>query len=164
MDKSLSDLDIKAQGINNIILYEDLYRVSPQQLLSMLPVAILYQPHTKDPNMGHWTLLHKVPGSVEFFDSYGFKPDQEFEVMERQQPHYIAKMLLRLMPLTTMSYSPYRFQAKDNHIATCGRWIAVRNRFSDYGIDKFAKAIDYCSKARGITGDEVVVRLTEPGY
>lgn len=160
MEVSLSDSDIKANGIANIIKYEDLYRISPQQLLTMLPVAILYQPHASDKNMGHWTLLHKVPGSIEFFDSYGFKPDSEFKVIDYQQPHYLAKLLVQLMHMTKMSYNQYPLQGKGSNIATCGRWVIVRNKFSNYDLDKFVKATEDVSKHLGITGDELVTTLT----
>ena len=159
MEQALSDSDI-GKFIPNIVLYEELYKKTPQQLLNMLPLAILYQPNKEDPNMGHWTLLHKVPGSIEFFDSYRFKPDGEFKVMNYQQPHYIAQLLLKLMANNKVSYSPYNFQARRSGVNTCGRHVIVRNMFSNYDIDKYYSAIQSVSQHLNITPDELVVILT----
>lgn len=159
MELTLSDSDI-GKYIPNIVLYEELYKKTPQQLLNMLPLAILYQPHKEEPNMGHWTLLHRVPGSIEFFDSYGFKPDSEFKVMSYQQPHYIAQLLMKLMSTNKVSYSPYNFQARTNGVNTCGRHIIVRNMFSNYDIDRYYKAIQQVSSNLNITPDQLVVILT----
>jgi hypothetical protein len=159
MDVSLSDSDI-GKYIKNIVQYENLHRLNAEQLVNMLPLVILYQPNKNDPDMGHWTLLHRVPGSIEFFDSYGFRPDEEFKVIGYQQPHYIAKMLLKLMPLNKISYSPYKFQNMNDNITTCGRWVIVRNMFGSYDIDKFSRAIMEVSTALNITPDELVSRIT----
>lgn len=164
MQVTLSDSDI-GKFIPNIILYEELQNKTPQQILNMLPLAILYQPHKEDPNMGHWTVLHKVHTStngevIEFFDPYGFKPDGEFQVMSYKQPHYIAQLLLQLMNQEKVSYSPYNFQARTRGVNTCGRHIIVRNMFSKYDIDNYAKAIAQVSKQLRITPDQLVVILT----
>lgn len=160
MNVSLSDSDIR-KFIKNIIVYDDLHKFTPQTLLDMLPVAILYQPYSTNPNMGHWTLIHKVPGSIEFFDSYGFKPDGQFREMEYQQPHHIARLLLHLMNLSNMSYNQYQLQRRGSGIATCGRWIIVRNMFSSYDLDRFVRAIKLVSDTMGISPDELAVKLTE---
>lgn len=160
MELSLSDSDI-GKFIPNIILYEELYKKTPQQILNMLPLAILYQPHKENPNIGHWTLLHKVNNTIEFFDPYGFKPDGEFKVMSYKQPHYIAQLLLKLMQTgAKISYSPYNFQDRTPGINTCGRHIIVRNMFSNYDIDKYYNGIQTVCKQLRLTPDELVVILT----
>lgn len=159
MEKSLSDSDIRSYGINNVIQYEDLAKYSPQKLLNNLPLVILYQTNE---NFGHWVLLHRTPEGLEFFDSLGYKPDAEFKFIGEgmQQPHYIAQMLYDLSKVENINYNPYIFQEDRKNVATCGRHCIVRNMFSNYGIDDYAKGIFGASDKLGITPDELVVRMT----
>jgi len=132
--------------------------MTPNQLLNMLPVAILYE---QIPGVyGHWTLLLDTPDGIEFFDSYGAPVDTEFKDIEYKQPHYLAKMLLKLHKITNINYSPYHFQALKQNVATCGRWVVLRSLFSDWGIDHFAKAVFDVSKKLHISPDELVTEAT----
>lgn len=159
MDKSFSDKDMK-RYIRNVIVYEDLANITPDKLLTMLPLVILYQ---VERDYGHWTLLHRVRGSIEFFDSYGFKPDKEFEFIPEnmQQPKYIARMLCSIIDREPVSYNQYHLQERKRGVNTCGRWVVVRQMFSHVNIDAFTRGIDNVSRELDVTGDDLVVLLTK---
>lgn len=152
MEKSLSDSDIRAT-IPNIIKYEELNGLSPEQLLRMLPLAILYQ---AGENYGHWTLLLRTPEGIEHFDPYGIILDKEFDYLRLQQPHYLASLLYDSGE--KINYSPWKFQRMAKGVNTCGRWIILRNRFSSWKIDKFADVVDKVSRQLNMTPDEFVVQ------
>ena len=136
MDKALSDsdiLDIMPEA--TIILSPKLKQLKQ---LPRLPLVILY---TTAPNFGHWTLLHNVLDergrpTIEFFDSYGMKPDDELRFISpeyRQETAQTKKELVRLLfgtGLSNISYNEYSFQAPTHPdgtpVNTCGRWIILR--------------------------------------
>jgi hypothetical protein len=141
MDKALSDseiLDIMPEA--TLILSPQLKRL---KRLPRLPLVILY---TTAPNFGHWTLLHEVLDekgrpTVEFFDSYGMKPDDELAFISpeyRQETAQTKKELLRLLfgaglgngKQPNLSYNEYSFQAPTHPdgtpVNTCGRWVILR--------------------------------------
>jgi hypothetical protein len=164
MFKALSDEDI-SKFISNIVKYDELKEINASKLLANLPVVILYE---TGPNFGHWTLLHRLDnGNVEFFDSYGFKPDDEFYVIEKkyQYPHYLWKLLVDISKLILpdrIHYNEYHLQnSSDSRVATCGRWVILRHALKDMDIDKFNNAINLVSKREGITPDELVTRVVK---
>lgn len=156
MQKLLSNSDI-APYVNKILLYEELKNIKPKELVEMLPLAILYQ---QSRNIGHWTLLHKTPEGIEFFDSYGYPVDSEFQYLEMKQPHYLAETLSKLANVVQINYNQYKFQKTSSKINTCGRWILLRNWLSDLTTDEFAYSIDKISKRLGISMDELAVKAT----
>jgi hypothetical protein len=152
MDVSLSDLDVRAT-IPNIVKYEELASLSPEKLMRMLPLAILYQ---TSQNVGHWTLLLRTPEGIEHFDPYGIIIDKEFQYINMQQPHYLASLLYDSGE--KINYSPWKFQRMAKGVNTCGRWIILRNSFSNWPIDKFANVVDKVSTQLNLTPDEFVVQ------
>lgn len=157
MDKSLSDSDIKALGIPNVILYEDLKNIDSRSLLHMMPLVILYQ---NQRDIGHWVMLHRTPQGIEFFDSLGCMPDKEFEFLTMQQPHYIAQILYDLSQQEKINYNPHVLQVDGPGIATCGRHCVVRHMFSNYGIDDYVRGLKFASSKTGLSPDEIVTQMT----
>jgi hypothetical protein len=153
MEVALSDSDMRKRGLN-VLLYEQLKGMTPQNLLNSMPVAILYQV-TKDE--GHWTLLHRTPEGIEFFDPYGIVVDREFKDLQWEQPHYLAKLLEQLSKTVQINYNQYQFQKMNPKINTCGRWVSLRNDYSDLSINRFKKMVDEVTAKLGMTGDEMVV-------
>ena len=153
MDKTLSDSDISPY-VKNIVLYNELKDMTPDDVLKNIPMAILYQ---ETPNCGHWTLLHKTPEGIEFFDPYGIIVDGEFKDLSWQQPHYLARLLYDLSKRVRINYSPYKLQKRKAGVNTCGRWTILRSLFSDWTIDEFAKVVMAVSKVMGIIPDQLSV-------
>ncbi len=158
MEKSFSDKEIQ-RYIPNVVSYDELAGMNEQTFLSRLPMVILY---LTSQDHGHWTLIHRVPGGIEFFDSYGYKPDQEFKFIDKnmQFPKFVAKLLSGIITRIPIAYNQYQFQQRAPGINTCGRWVIVRNMFSEVGIDDFKRGIDTVTKYLNIDPDELVVRIT----
>ena len=158
MDKSLSDTEMK-RHIPNLVSYDEIEHMNEKELLRRLPLVVLYL-NAKD--TGHWTLVHKVPGSIEFFDSYGYKPDQEFKFIpdEFQTPKYLAKLLNQIIKTTPISYNQYQFQEKRHGVNTCGRHVLMRNMFSDVGIEDYRRGIQNVCSSTGLSPDELSVKIT----
>jgi hypothetical protein len=125
----------------------------------MLPLVILYQ---TGENVGHWVLLHKTPEGIEFFDSYGAKPDTEFSYIPPrfQRPHHLTRLLTELAQNITINYNDYAFQSSKPRVATCGRHVIVRHLFSDYKIDEYKAGILAVSRMLNTDPDGLVVWLT----
>lgn len=159
MDISLSDEVIKRLAPDlNVIVYSELSNMTPIQVLNKMPLVILYQV-TK--NHGHWTLLHKTKEGIEFFDSYGFEPDKQFNHISYQQPHYIAKLLFSLHQNGyNIHYSQYPFQQSKPGINTCGRHVLIRHKYAHLPIDKYKQMLDRECKKHNINYDQLMVELT----
>lgn len=156
MEKAFSDDEIR-RYIPNILKYSELKGLNVNTL--KLPVVILYLTSI---DHGHWTLLHQVGNTLEFFDSYGIKPDHEFEHIgpEMQFPKYLAKLLAKISETREIHYNPYQFQAKRMGVNTCGRWVIVRHMYPRVDIDKFKHGIDMVCQETGLSKDELVIKLT----
>lgn len=154
MQKSFSNVEIE-NYIPNVILYEDLGKLTPEQLVARMPAAILYQ---ETENYGHWTLLHRTPEGIEFFDPYGILIDKEFEQIEWKQPHYLAKLLHKISKKVPINYNQYKFQKKKQGVNTCGRWIILRKLMGHMPLDTFADMITKAAIRLRIGTDELVVK------
>lgn len=134
--RSLSDGDIKRflKGHTKIIQYKDLkkYNNIDDLLAPYGHVIILYM---TAPNYGHWTLIMKrPPNEVHFFDSYGYKPDDEFKFINnefRLASDQIYKKVVHLLYHSPykITYNEYKLQGKSTKkqpVSTCGRWCLGR--------------------------------------
>lgn len=157
MNRSLSDDDIKQLDPRlNVLVYSDFKTMSPFDIINKMPLVILYQ-RTED--TGHWVLLHKVGKDIEFFDSYGFKPDEEFRFLP-QQPHYIAKLLYTLHSMgVNVHYNQHVLQEDKPQINTCGRHVVVRHLHGG-DIDDYKQFLDKMRDKVGLNYDEIVTILT----
>lgn len=166
MEIALTTDEVKALHPElQLICYPDLHKYTAKTLPRK--VLLLY---FDNPSGGHWTLLiRRGYNAIEVFDSYGVKPDQEFEWIGREtrrangQPrNWLTRML---MDFDLVEYNPYKFQADSSgkkHIATCGRWCAVRALFDNLTIDQFWNMINDCADKLKITRDELVLLMTRP--
>lgn len=118
-----------------IMLYDDLknYNSLDDILSPFNAVVLAYE--TLNRLGGHWVLLMKNNDVIEFFDSYGFYPDDEEKLNIYNKLPYLTNLL---------SKSPYKFvynntklQKNLEDINTCGRHIACRLRFREYPINEY---------------------------
>ena len=90
----LTGMDIKEITNNavNIVPYHTLRpNHSLEELFGDKPaVMLLYE--TKE-NYGHWVALIKQNGFLEFFDSYGFKVDEELNYAKYDKEATLTKIL-----------------------------------------------------------------------
>lgn len=158
MEKSLTDVEMK-RYIPNLVSYDEIEHMTEEELLRRLPLVVLYL-NAKD--SGHWTLVHRVPGSIEFFDSYGYKPDQEFSYIpsEFQTPKYLAKLLAKIIRTEPISYNQYQFQEKRHNVNTCGRHVIMRHLFKDVSLEDYKRAVQKVCNNIGISPDQLAVGVT----
>lgn len=93
-------------------------------------------------NNGHWTLLIRYKNKIRFFDSYGFKPDDELTFTNynfRKKYGMCKKHLVRLLlnSKKKIYYNNYKLQKSDININTCGYWCLMRAYFKNLNDKKF---------------------------
>lgn len=164
MDKTLSDSDILKAIKNraNLMTYRELkkYKTLDEALGPHGALVLLYE--TKD-NFGHWVgVFKRTPTLVEFFDSYGYKPDDEIKFI----PDYFRKVNDLDYPHLTallyksgykISYNEHKLQKLKNDVNTCGRWVVARLIMRDLPLNEFVKMF----KERGVSSDTIVTLLTK---
>jgi len=104
-------------------------------------VILLYQTSL---NFGHWCCLYEYCGSICFFDSYGFIPDDELKFTPKdlkkelkQEYRYLTKLLYESGK--PIQYNEYKLQIENDNINTCGRWCIIRLKYPKISIDNFYK-------------------------
>lgn len=134
--------------------------MGPEKIL-----VLLYE--TRD-NYGHWVAVFDRGEHIEFFDSYGDKPDDQIAYI----PEYFRRSNGLDYPHLTyllyksgrkIEYNDHKLQKKGNNINTCGRWVAMRIEMRDDHINTFAKNFNnvYTKSGKKISPDDVVTFLTD---
>lgn len=179
MDYSLSSEQVQrvAGGKIPIYIYEELKQFNT--LADLLrnqhkAVIILYQWGGDERSaIGHWCCIFEDKnGEIEFFDSFGYAPDNEFKTDYSTDgfiPENIRKkfgqdfrQLSYLMSTTAkpLNYNEFIFQSKKSE--TCGRWVGyrLRNRMK-HDLYEFAKQFEkYADDSDGVP-DELILHLTK---
>ena len=111
-------------------------------------------------NFGHYTALYyNNSKQLEFFDSYGFAPDQELKYATfnlQEGIPYLTRLLKNYNKPVTYNKTRFQMWAKD--INTCGRWTSVRIRMKDkYSLNEFTQLFN---KPKYFNGDFYVSALT----
>lgn len=159
---SLSDTDIK-NYLNNktkIIKYSDLNKYNNIDDL-IAPYNHAFILYLTAPSYGHWTLLFKRgDNKIEFFDSYGYKPDTEFKFIDNDFRAASNQIYTKVVSLLFDSpykifYNHHKLQGKSTakrQISTCGRWCI--GRWLNHHIDenKFKKMMTH----KGIDKDDLI--------
>jgi hypothetical protein len=113
-------------------------------------LMLLYTP--EDPNSGHWVCLWKTSdGSVNFFDSYGERPDLPEDL--GPEPPVLTDILKQSqMPVF---YNTHQYQHPGGDVATCGRWCIARLLYRDRTPEQFHAIV----KSFKGEGDDLVSAL-----
>lgn len=114
-----------------IIVYSDLQKY--RSIEDILPrdksyAILLYQ---DSPNSGHWVAVMRYNDVIEFFDSYGGKPDSQLKWVNQSRRHQLGitdKYLSRLLDNTDLPviYNKVKYQDGDPDVTTCGRHVVWR--------------------------------------
>jgi hypothetical protein len=86
---------------------------------------------TKSASMGHWLCMFLRDGHIEYFDSYGEKPEAQREWVSEEQLESLGEGEPYLWDLLKASgipvyYSTHPYQKDKDDINTCGRWCVAR--------------------------------------
>jgi hypothetical protein len=123
---------VKIINWKKIKTYKDL-----DELLEPFDSTIILYEFPDRKNFGHWTCIFRdLNGVIEHFDSYGYEPDEELEILDKyckERPHLVKLMY----------YSPYKLRYSHHklqtHGSTCGRWVLMRLLLKNMDEDSFAK-------------------------
>ncbi len=175
ISKSLSNNDIvnflADNGLKvNLFTYEDLSKFDnlEQLLKPHNHTVILYQTRM---NYGHWCCLWKIGNIIQFFDSYGYCPDDEldFNIPEyvrkntgEDYPHltWLLYDYAEKNPNVKVYYNEYQLQQKSPEIATCGRHVICRLLADKANVKEYKEYIDLLCDSTELNPDEVVTKLT----
>ena len=164
IDLSGADIHRITDGKAHIMDYEELENYSSiyDVLEEHGAVVILYE--TKK-NFGHWVCMFWTgENTLEFFDPYGLKMDDELKVEPEFNmrlhngvltPH--LTMLIDLCRDCKVVSNTTRLQKVLEHTNTCGRWVALRIRFREVSLNKF---IQLMTNNKHYDGDFWVSALT----
>tara|TARA_R110000796_G_scaffold19468_2_gene58400 strand:+ start:1248 stop:1769 length:522 start_codon:yes stop_codon:yes gene_type:complete len=164
--KKSESIDLTGDNVRNIcegeveiVPYHTLGQYSSIENLLEKHGAVILLYETRE-NFGHYVaLFYNKDGDLEFFDSYGFKPDQELK--------YATFNLNNGKPFLTLLLEKYnkklivntkRLQIFLKDINTCGRWTSLRVRFrKKYNLREF---IHLTMDNKNYNGDFWVSALT----
>jgi len=113
-------------------------------------------------NYGHWCcIFRKNSNTLEFFDSYGGKPDSQlkhvpknFRKVANEDYGHLSYLLVKSG--CNVEYNNHRLQQLTKSISTCGRWVALRLLLRDSSADEFADIFT----DNVMSGDDMVCYLT----
>ena len=125
---AMDDTDIKFYLPKaKIITYDELFKV--KDIEKLLPrhksyFILLYPVESK--TNGHWVCMSRYDKTLEYFDSYGLKPDEPLEWSKfKKTPHYLSLLLGKTK--LRIHYNTIDFQSKrDYTISTCGAFCVFR--------------------------------------
>lgn len=171
MSQNISDSDLRRyfgdEIDSSVIKYSQLPDYPTIQ--SLLPSnksfkIILFE---NDFNIGHWILILRYNNTIEFFNSYGLKPNADFAFISKrdagllgQHPKYLDAILddARKSGFKVI-YNKRKFQSFKSGVNTCGRWIILRIIFLksfDMDLKQFTNFVTSLSKQFKMPLDELV--------
>ena len=124
-------------------------------------------------NTGHWTAILKYNDKYfEWFDSYGLKPDAEFEFISPEmqeildERQHILTILLNKVLLKggKWIYNNVKFQKQAENVNSCGRWVTTRLYFFmklNYNLKQFQDFFINWKKRTNLPFDVLVVEFTK---
>lgn len=171
---NISDGDLRRYfGDNveqNIIKYNELQQYNDIQDLLPNDKAYKIILFENDFNTGHWILLMRYGKTVEFFNSYGLRPNADFKFVSRIKNFFLGQDpddLKRLLDGAEKSgydviYNKTRFQKMASGVNTCGRWIILRIVMLDFfclSLPEFITFIKNLEKKYDYPPDVIVAHL-----
>jgi len=162
MNEPISNYDIleKLKGRTRLIFYEDLNTVD--NLIPLLDKGSLVILYKSKPDFGHWTAIIKTPEGIEFFDSYGDKPEgakkgvpKSFLIESNQYRNKLADLLYDASSQFQINFNNHKLQKEGKDIATCGKHVISRILNRDLTIDQYNKWLKNNAKRNKISTDKV---------
>jgi hypothetical protein len=111
---------------------------------------------TQDEHTGHWLCMFKRPEGIEYFDSYGDKPDAQRSWLSEEKLEELGEGEPRLTELLRASgqrvyYSTCQYQVERSDVSSCGRWCATRLLCKDMSNLQFFNFVKEQMKELGLT-------------
>ena len=120
-----------------IVLYDQIPSFSSvDDFFSPTDFVIILYGNTK--KIGHWVSIQRLDNdTVEFFDSYGHSPDDNFL---GENVHYLVRLLYQ-GGIKHVFFNSTSLQYMDKAVSTCGRWVVLRAMFRHIPLNKFIKNV-----------------------
>jgi hypothetical protein len=102
-------------------------------------------------NQGHWTAVMKYGNIIEYFNSYGTKPEHDFKFISTTIKHLLGQggnLLTKLLKTKNKEqkvyYNKKKLQQINDNVNTCGRWCVARILAMRIGweLDDFINKVD----------------------
>jgi hypothetical protein len=162
MSYALNDADIKKILPSiKITTYPQLEHMnSIDELFDRKGRAILFCPNAA-PTVGHWVCLIRRPDSIEYFDSYGDKPEgykKGLGEAHKEELNIDEPYLTRLLRASgkPVFYNTKAFQTSRGDVASCGRHCIARLLYAPNSIDEYNQIVE----SSGLSPDKFVSGLT----
>jgi hypothetical protein len=119
---------------------------------------------TKSETSGHWVCMFKKGNDIEYFSSYGDKPEEERKWLNEEQLDELGQDEPYLMNLLKQSgykvyYNTHSYQSDREDINTCGRWCVARLITKDISNKEFYNLVREQMKERGLKNADDWVAL-----
>lgn len=171
MDYALTGNDLLQNATCNakLMIYKDIHKYDTVEELfgDNDAIFILYE---TSPNVGHWTLLFRINNKIEFYDSYNYRPDAQFEFIDEDFKRnrnmnypYLIKLLLDYAERGgEVHYNEFKLQREGGNIATCGRHCLIRLMWRGLPIKQYYHLLKDLKGELGLKSfDDVVLALTD---
>jgi hypothetical protein len=142
---------------DDIIMYKDLdkYQTIEELLPNEGDWKIIFIQWARQ-GLGHWVCCYKYKNKYCYFNSYGFPPDVDLDVIPRAIKYILGqetKEFKRLLHGQKMSHSPYKLQGKESN--SCGRYCVSRIQLlqQGYSCEEYKKYLDEICKNNNINYD-----------
>lgn len=164
IDTSMGDDDIKYYYPNaKILTFPELKKYSSIEELLPSDKSYFFLLFLQTPNSGHWTICSRHNGKIEFFCSYGSKPEQilTWTTSLNQQLGQATDYLGNLFNKTKLKvvYNPIGYQSKKEEVSDCGRFDSFRIYTIlkyDMDLNKFHNMMVDLKKKTGNSYDAIV--------
>ena len=153
-----NDIILKLNNKVNVYSYSQIFNFKNiNELLGKYKKIVLLYETSK--NYGHWCCIYEHKNKIYFFDSYGLKPDEQFNFIQpelKKELYDNHKYLLELLynSQKEIHYNQYQLQKKLPDIQTCGRWCVLRLKYPSISVNNFYNIFKDTSKL--ISNDELV--------
>ena len=117
---------------------------------------------TESKTSGHWLCMIKRGDTIEYWDSYGEKPEAQRKWLSRGELDALGQGEPYLFNLLKQSgykvyYNTHKYQKTSSVDNECGRWCCMRLVCKDISNDEFMKLINRSMKENKLrTPDDVV--------
>jgi len=163
-DTPMNDTNIRTYFPEaKIITYNDLNDL--EHIDDLLPdnKSYAFMLIEQKPKSGHWVSLDRLGNTINFFDSYGGKPDDQLKYTPEKNKALLGEANKRLTTLLkdsgyTVKYNPHRYQELAADIKTCGRHVCNRVKSVKEGksLQQYKDFMDDIKKAKNMNYDEIV--------
>lgn len=120
-------------------------------------------------NEGHWTLISRHHGYIEYMDAYGGNPDNPLHWTNYNKRVELGEgepYLTKLFDATKIDiyYNPIDYQSKSEEIATCGRHACFRLKTIlnyNYDLNQYYDMMRTIKKENKLSYDDIVSEMID---